>query len=395
MKGLGINDDPSLEHEADMMGSKAAQFVSVLEAEEPVQGKFGEGVAQKAEKMPNNTSLPDNSEAGIENLSGIGMDRMKVQCNSRKLTQLNARAYTQGTDFHMAPEQERRVVRQVRSSLTLAQCMKCNATITVEKQMGAENNETTCQAEGQSGPPNITLSMLALLPNQTAFIRNAVARDAHMMENPTAGACSEPAAVANALQESINELGSDRDATYKIKEIKVDQALADETEVERWLQPKTVKISDNPSRAEILNNERIKTLQYAARRYYAGTYELREDLGQGIARRCPTCASWIGDDGTKKVSIAINGPAEPLSNLKQVTATVGKEKKQVKDLMMVRPLEGDKIKGKPWHKYTERERAIIRIGMRDQKLKENMEREARIEKRMRDLEDRKLAKKFD
>lgn len=46
MKGLSINDDPSLEHEADMMGAKTAQFVSIPD-EEMMQGKFGEGMAQK------------------------------------------------------------------------------------------------------------------------------------------------------------------------------------------------------------------------------------------------------------------------------------------------------------------------------------------------------------
>jgi hypothetical protein len=41
MKGLGINDDPSLEHEADMMGAKMAQFVPFPDGE-MLQGKPGQ-----------------------------------------------------------------------------------------------------------------------------------------------------------------------------------------------------------------------------------------------------------------------------------------------------------------------------------------------------------------
>ena len=83
VKGLGINDDPSLEHEADMMGTKTAQFVPSPD-EEMLQGKFGEGVAEKAEKAPNNKGLPDNLKAGIENLSGMSMDGVNVHYNSGK-----------------------------------------------------------------------------------------------------------------------------------------------------------------------------------------------------------------------------------------------------------------------------------------------------------------------
>ncbi len=45
MKELVINDDLSLEHEADLMGAKAAQFTPA--PKEMLRGKFGEGMAQK------------------------------------------------------------------------------------------------------------------------------------------------------------------------------------------------------------------------------------------------------------------------------------------------------------------------------------------------------------
>jgi hypothetical protein len=55
----------------------------------------------------NNTGLPDNLKAGIESLSGISMDSVKVHYNSPQPAQLNALAYAQGTDIHVAPGQEK------------------------------------------------------------------------------------------------------------------------------------------------------------------------------------------------------------------------------------------------------------------------------------------------
>ena len=59
------------------------------------------------QKKTNNTGLPDNLKARIENLSGHAMDDMKVHYNSDKPAQLNAHAYAQGTDIHLATGQEK------------------------------------------------------------------------------------------------------------------------------------------------------------------------------------------------------------------------------------------------------------------------------------------------
>ena len=52
-------------------------------------------------------SLPDNVKHGVESLSGISMDDVKVHYNSAKPAQLNAHAYAQGTDIHLASGQEK------------------------------------------------------------------------------------------------------------------------------------------------------------------------------------------------------------------------------------------------------------------------------------------------
>lgn len=59
------------------------------------------------QQKKNNTGLPDHLKTGIENLSGYTMDDVKVHYNSGEPAQLNAHAYAQGTDIHLAPGQEK------------------------------------------------------------------------------------------------------------------------------------------------------------------------------------------------------------------------------------------------------------------------------------------------
>jgi len=62
---------------------------------------------QYVQKKENNTGLPDNLKSGIENLSGYSMNDVKVHYNSSKPAQLQAHAYAQGTNIHLASGQER------------------------------------------------------------------------------------------------------------------------------------------------------------------------------------------------------------------------------------------------------------------------------------------------
>jgi len=74
-----------------------------------LQSLFG-GAAQLQDEpisKPNNTGLPDNLKSGIESLSGMSMDHVKVHYNSSQPAQLNALAYAQGSDIHVAPGQEK------------------------------------------------------------------------------------------------------------------------------------------------------------------------------------------------------------------------------------------------------------------------------------------------
>ena len=80
------------------------------EEEELLQRKFdtvqGRGIESDCIPDENNTGLPDNLKSGIESLSGISLNNVKVHYNSTQPAQLNALAYAQGTDIHIAPGQE-------------------------------------------------------------------------------------------------------------------------------------------------------------------------------------------------------------------------------------------------------------------------------------------------
>ena len=59
-----------------------------------------------AKKRENKTGLPDQLKSGIENLSGYSMENVRVHYNSQKPAELQAHAYAQGTEIHIAPGQE-------------------------------------------------------------------------------------------------------------------------------------------------------------------------------------------------------------------------------------------------------------------------------------------------
>lgn len=68
---------------------------------------FSEQQALPVQRVENTTGMPDNLKSGIEHLSGISMNDVKVHYNSPEPDELQAHAYAQGTDIHLAPGQEK------------------------------------------------------------------------------------------------------------------------------------------------------------------------------------------------------------------------------------------------------------------------------------------------
>jgi|TARA_R110002020_G_scaffold4110_2_gene18285 hypothetical protein len=67
---------------------------------------------ERARPKKKQYGLPDQLKSGIEQLSGIAMDDVTVHRNSSKPAQLQAHAYAQGTNIHLAPGQEKHLAHE-------------------------------------------------------------------------------------------------------------------------------------------------------------------------------------------------------------------------------------------------------------------------------------------
>jgi len=95
---------------------------STFQSPDSVQRKSGQSSAQVFEdnresnaiqRKPNRTGLPDNLKSGMESLSGKSLDHVKVHYNSSKPAAVQAHAYAQGSDIHLASGQEKHLPHEL------------------------------------------------------------------------------------------------------------------------------------------------------------------------------------------------------------------------------------------------------------------------------------------
>ncbi|GGX08468.1 eCIS core domain-containing protein [Undibacterium macrobrachii] len=131
-----------------------------MEDEEAIQAQTQDLMAQRREvettsPQPNNTGLPDNLKSGIESLSGMSMDHVKVHYNSAQPAQLNAHAYAQGSEIHVAPGQEQHlpheawhVVQQAQGRVKPTMQMKAGAPVNDDAGLETEADVMGAKALG-------------------------------------------------------------------------------------------------------------------------------------------------------------------------------------------------------------------------------------------------------
>jgi hypothetical protein len=165
--------------------------------EELLQGKFG---SVQREDPPNNTGMPDHLKSGIESLSGMSMDKVKVHYNSSQPAQLNAHAYTQGTDIHVAPGQEKHlpheawhVVQQAQGRVQPTMQMKGGVSINDDEGLENEADVMGARAAGimqafrrdsrpasiNFSPPNKVVPVQRQILGESGFIRNQKLAELH------------------------------------------------------------------------------------------------------------------------------------------------------------------------------------------------------------------------
>ena len=156
------------------------------EKEEPLQPRLASGSAAQLEQQPatkpNDTGLPDSLKSGIENLSGMSMDNVKVHYNSPQPAQLNAHAYAQGTDIHVAPGQEQHlpheawhVVQQAQGRVPPTMQMKEGVPVNDDKGLEHEADvmgEQAIQGQTINSPPLSRYSTpVQLITSSSSFNR--------------------------------------------------------------------------------------------------------------------------------------------------------------------------------------------------------------------------------
>jgi hypothetical protein len=147
---------------ADCRNATVAQFVGGPEEEELVQGKFATAeLPAQLQQAPraNNTGLPDQLKSGIESLSGLSMDHVRVHYNSSQPAQLNALAYAQGSDIHLAPGQERHLPHEAWHLVQQAQgrvrpTLQMQEGVPVNDDVGLEREADVMGAKALSGAPD-------------------------------------------------------------------------------------------------------------------------------------------------------------------------------------------------------------------------------------------------
>src|SRR5665648_922104 len=141
----GLEDEEMLQGKFNPIQKKG------LEEEELLQGKF-----EPIQKKENNTGLPDKLKSGAESLSGQSLDDVKVNYNSAQPAQLNAHAYAQGTNIHLAPGQEKHlpheawhVVQQKQGRVKATMQMKGNVNVNDDEGLEKEADVMGAKAVSQ------------------------------------------------------------------------------------------------------------------------------------------------------------------------------------------------------------------------------------------------------
>lgn len=128
-------------------------------------GLGGQAILQTKSSIPeetrqlklteNRTGLPDSLKAGVEAMSGLSMDDVRVHYNSDKPAQLQAHAYTQGSDIHVAPGQDRHlaheawhVVQQKQGRVTPTVQMKAGIGVNDDRSLESEADAMAAKLSG-------------------------------------------------------------------------------------------------------------------------------------------------------------------------------------------------------------------------------------------------------
>ena len=121
--------------------------IAVKQARFPSVGQMLNAGGALPVQRKNVTGLPDALKAGIEGLSGIMLDDVRVRYNSPKAAEIGALAYAQGREIHIGPGQEQHLPHEV---WHVVQQQQGRVRATVQIKGAAVNDDAGLEAEADT-----------------------------------------------------------------------------------------------------------------------------------------------------------------------------------------------------------------------------------------------------
>ena len=136
-------------------------------------------------KKSNQSGIPNPLKNGVEQLSGLSMDSVKVHYNSEKPAQLNAHAYAQGNQIHIAPGQEQHLPHEAWHVVQQAQG-RVKPTKQLRGKFSINDNQQLEKEADTMGSKAISLKKKESLPLPNKFVlnNNSVQREVDTSSSP-------------------------------------------------------------------------------------------------------------------------------------------------------------------------------------------------------------------
>lgn len=144
--------------------------------------------AAPVQRAANKTGMPDQLKSGVEALSGISLDHVRVHRNSDKPAQLNAHAYAQGADIHLAPGQEQHLPHEAWHVVQQAQgrvrpTMQMKAGVPINDDGGLEHEADVMGSRALSaGASEVVPVQRHAAPHGKGVVQRAVWQASHNLQ---------------------------------------------------------------------------------------------------------------------------------------------------------------------------------------------------------------------
>ena len=205
---------------------------------EVVQGRFGQPTETRAGAQQS-TDLPEGLKAGVEQLSGLALDDVRVHYNSSQPERVGALAYTQGTEIHVGPGQERHlaheawhVVQQKQGRVQPTRQMKG---VAINDEEGLEHEADVMGEKARLGDPHHGESSSAVraAPSSSSLIQRFVDDDGNLIKEDDTRA---RAILWYLEQQSEDEEQKDRQAGELRAKFQQELEKLKDTSLAGWLQ---------------------------------------------------------------------------------------------------------------------------------------------------------------